>query len=381
MKEKEYRNDIDVLSYKLSQLRRANEDLKNLFYFKQAQVDKIKHSFSEYVGKLMNVPISKLYSEVEFSTLHIPFNDCSYSENTVKEVYSLLKYEEEENDVKRIYDDCYNKVENSLDEVEPLLKGNLEWFFTDRKIKDRALSAADYLLGLYNNSYIGKIDALNSRYNLIDLYLSTNHFKRNQQLYAHKLNELVECEVYSEYDPEKPDFDSLQALERDLRRVNTGLNKILAQTNELKDNVIKNASLMQQDESVQFLKQIPIEEINREKLGIKINALKNAGINTVYDAYKASVWEISGIYGVSEDSAYTIKNKVNQLQASALKTAKIRLNSDNKTVAGTNLISSLYNYFLDKDISKEVEKLNDIYFSHIGRAIEFASKFDSDTTW
>lgn len=381
MKEKEYRNNIYDLSQKLNQLHKANEELKSLFYFKQAQVDIIKHSFSEYVGKLMNMPTSKLYSEVKFSALHIPFNNRSYSENTVKEVYSLLKYEEEENDVKRIYDDCYNKVESSLDEVKPLLKGNLGWVFTGRKNKDRALSAADYLLGLYNNSYIGKIDALKSRYNLIDLSLSTSHFKGNQPLYAHKLNELVGCEVYSEYDPEKPDFDSLQALERDLKRVNTGLNKILAQTNDLKDSVIKNASLMQQDESVQFLKQIPIEEINREKLGIKVNALKNAGINTVYDAYKASVWEISGIYGVSEDSAYTIKNKVNQMQANALKTVKIRLNSDNKTVAGTNLISSLYNYILNKDVLKEVENLNNACFSHIGLVIEVTSKFDNNTKW
>ena len=60
-------------------------------------------------------------------------------------------------------------------------------------------------------------------------------------------------------------------------------------------------------------KDIPIEEINRDKRGFRIKALRDYGYNSIADISTASVYTIASVHGISEDTAYSIKKVVDDI--------------------------------------------------------------------
>lgn len=84
-------------------------------------------------------------------------------------------------------------------------------------------------------------------------------------------------------------------------------------------------------EVLKVLADIPIEEINRDKRGIRVKALKDYGYRTIADISTASVYSIASVHGISEDAAYTIKSIVNDIVSKARQGVKIRLSTDNRS--------------------------------------------------
>ena len=63
-------------------------------------------------------------------------------------------------------------------------------------------------------------------------------------------------------------------------------------------------------EVLKELRNIPVEELNRDKLGIRVKSLRQNGFSTYEDIFAASVYQLSAIKGISDDGANTIKNMV-----------------------------------------------------------------------
>ena len=97
-------------------------------------------------------------------------------------------------------------------------------------------------------------------------------------------------------------------------------------------------------EVVNALKNIPIEELNREKRRIRVKALRNSGFSNMADLLSTSTYQISSIHGISEDAAYTIKLLVKQFAEKVQKESKIKLSIDNQTKEATNLVLAVCEY-------------------------------------
>lgn len=106
-------------------------------------------------------------------------------------------------------------------------------------------------------------------------------------------------------------------------------------------------------EVLKILRDIPIEEINREKRGFRVKALREHGYQTIADIASASVHSISSVYGISEDSAYSIKRIVEDIVSKARQGAKIKLSTDNKTKEATQLVTAISKY---RRSSTEIDK-------------------------
>lgn len=92
------------------------------------------------------------------------------------------------------------------------------------------------------------------------------------------------------------------------------------------------------------LRESPVEELGRSKRGLRVKALREHGYNTVADVAAASVHSLASVYGISEDTAYSIKGIANGMAAEARKGVKISLSSDNRTKEATALILALFQY-------------------------------------
>ena len=117
-----------------------------------------------------------------------------------------------------------------------------------------------------------------------------------------------------------------------------------ASENEYRENVKAAADAIVAQGVLNVLKEAPVEELGRSKRGLRVKALREHGYNTVADIAAASVHSLASVYGISEDTAYSIKGIANGMAAEARKGVKISLSSDNRTKEATALILALFQY-------------------------------------
>ena len=130
-----------------------------------------------------------------------------------------------------------------------------------------------------------------------------------------------------------------QALERYRAKVNQAADGLIAQ------------------EKLRILQEIPVEELNRGKQGIRVKTLRESGFATVGDLASASPSRIAAIQGISDEGARIIKKIVNDLAQEAEKGLKIRLCTDNKTPGATALVTALSQYRMTEEQAHASEKI------------------------
>ena len=117
-----------------------------------------------------------------------------------------------------------------------------------------------------------------------------------------------------------------------------------ASENEYREKVKAAADAIVAQGVLNVLREAPVEELGRSKRGLRVKALREHGYNTVADIAAASVHSLASVYGISEDTAYSIKGIANGMAAEARKGVKISLSSDNRTKEATALILALFQY-------------------------------------
>lgn len=162
-----------------------------------------------------------------------------------------------------------------------------------------------------------------------------------------------------------------------LARLNEGLNSSFQYRTEIR----RASEELIAQEVMSLLRQIPVDEINRGKRGFRVKALREHGFSTVADLSAATIYNISSIHGISVDSAYAIKNAVNELVDQARKEAKIRLSIDNKTYASTRLVAAVSRYRRSLDYVENCRRLLADYERTIQYALEDMAPGQSGFRW
>lgn len=97
-------------------------------------------------------------------------------------------------------------------------------------------------------------------------------------------------------------------------------------------------------EVLKVLRDIPVDEINRDKKGFRVKSLRDYGYTSIADLSAASVYTIASVRGISEDAARSIKRIVNDIVSKARQSTKIRLSADDKTASAGRLVAAISKY-------------------------------------
>ena len=123
-------------------------------------------------------------------------------------------------------------------------------------------------------------------------------------------------------------------------------------------NQVKEASdVLVAQEVLRVLDDIPIEEINRDKRGIRVKALRDYGYRSIADISSASVYTIASVHGISEDAAFSIKRIVDDFVSKTRQGTKIKLSSDIRSREATALVLALSRYHRSQLIADECRRL------------------------
>lgn len=117
------------------------------------------------------------------------------------------------------------------------------------------------------------------------------------------------------------------------------------------------ANLFVANEALNILRGIPVEELNRKKKGIRVRALYDHGIRTMADVYCSTIYNLSSIYGISQNTAHTIKQICNSCVEHTFKEVKIKLSIDQKNKYSNELVRSIDAYLLSKDLYDKASQI------------------------
>ena len=129
-----------------------------------------------------------------------------------------------------------------------------------------------------------------------------------------------------------------------LERLNTLEGRIAACDPEgTKDRErIKEAALaLTAGQAMDILKEVPVEELNRGRGGIRTKTLRDNGFATVADVHNASLLRLAAVNGISEDGAYLVKQAARDFAREAGNRGRIRLSADDRSPEASRLVQAL----------------------------------------
>lgn len=103
-------------------------------------------------------------------------------------------------------------------------------------------------------------------------------------------------------------------------------------------------------EVMNVLRGVPVDELTKQKKGLKIKPLLDHGYRTVADIYSSTPYRLASIRGISQDAAYTIIRIAKDFANKTFKEIHIKLSTDNKTKQATELVKNIYAYNLARPL-------------------------------
>lgn len=340
------------------QLLKAHKALSALLEDQIQYADKQKETAASVAANLVARNVFAQYVFKELSSGNINVSLPPDIQQLLRPLYRYTKSLPLSQVSRQLYHDTHDRIMMAMIELKPGT-GNLQWLFTSGENRARAVNAYTYLSEAEKNSYAWQIQSVEKDIDTI----------------AHQADALI----FQDYEQNKTAYRSaLYATSPSISGKNGGIREIellcekhqalIEQINAAdeaiqrgRDSIKSAADRMVANEALKLLKGIPIEELGRERPGIRIKALKDHGYESVSDVYCATVYNLASVRGISEDMAYTLKRCANQFAEQAKEGAKIRLSVDDKDAIATKLVTAIFAY---RSQAKARDALEEIKRSH-----------------
>ncbi len=149
----------------------------------------------------------------------------------------------------------------------------------------------------------------------------------------------------------------------------------------LRENISRAVEAYIEKEVFRVLSEVSVEELNREKRGIRVKPLIYHNLKTMVDVWGLSVENLSSIRGISEESAKVIKQTVDDFADKTRLEIKIKLSADNKTTEASELVKNVSIYKNSLNIIKQSKNVLSEYSDMIQQDIASLNFSTSGLKW
>lgn len=126
---------------------------------------------------------------------------------------------------------------------------------------------------------------------------------------------------------------------------------------------------------------LDVEEINKDNLGIRVSALKNAGINTIQQLHNLSWARLIAIKNIGEHSAYKIQTALSEILNVVTQSVTVKIDFENRTYAMDKLLEILYLVENSKDTIGLCKQIYHREHETIARNIAGSHRATSRVKW
>ncbi len=180
---------------------------------------------------------------------------------------------------------------------------------------------------------------------------------------------------------ERPQSSQVRASIGQIRNADNQFYSILELTEGYKNKIKVAYEKLRQQAVYKALETIPIEELNRDKNGIRVSALKNAGYNNIRQLLGIPANRLTAINGIGQENATKIAGKVNELWQSTSHNVKVKINSSDKSKEVTDIVTSLAILMNSKEIYDRAARVYSDCHSKVTYGMKSAKGLSSSIRW
>lgn len=164
-------------------------------------------------------------------------------------------------------------------------------------------------------------------------------------------------------------------------KISSQLNYVINLSENYKNAIKDNVNNYISNKINETLSSIPVDELNRNKQGIRVKSLHDSGYNNIsHIAYK-TVLELKEINGISLESAYAIRETVDKMVNQVVDVTKLALSVDNKTPETTAIVRCVDIYRKIFPCANRCTQLLNTYSEKVNTEIENVATAKNGVKW
>lgn len=180
---------------------------------------------------------------------------------------------------------------------------------------------------------------------------------------------------------QRPDTGKLKIAVSALRQAVDRLEHIRRDSKALEKEIKKAADAMAEGQLNELLRGMSVDELNRDKRGIRVSALKNAGIENLGQLYNRSRSSLESIGGIGQSNAALIYNTVQTIASTARKGIRLRLSAEDESKELKRLLPLLHRYAAASQPRMAAEELLGDFGEEITLALSGCKRTLSPLSW
>ena len=279
-----------------------------------------------------------------------------------------------------------SRLEGLVSDLTPRTK-SLQWLFAGRDKKVKAEQAALYLQE--NLTTDVELLQISRDYQTLTALRSTpleivwQQYEKTPQAFLDFTKRWIPEYAQTTEPSVKPatDFSEFTDITDTLATLQTSFDKIPDHLTQSQTQIKNAVDRMVMKKLLDLLSDIPVDELNREKAGIRIKTLKDYKIDTVAAAYTATTYQLESIPGISWEGACLIKDRAKALAEEAQEGIRIRLSADEQTEEATAVIGSIYTYRQRLQTIDQANRLQADYAADIKSASQQLELYKNAVNW
>ena len=134
-------------------------------------------------------------------------------------------------------------------------------------------------------------------------------------------------------------------------------------------------------EIAKILAGMDVETVNRDRLGIRVAALRNAGITDMEKLCALTIDQINAVKGIGDEAAYLIYTMAGRIRQEVRTDLKVRLSVDDKSEEASKLLRAVANSMMNGPAVREAQSLYDSYHEIIKEAYQAARPASGTLRW
>jgi len=180
----------------------------------------------------------------------------------------------------------------------------------------------------------------------------------------------------------KPSSREVKELFKKIKNINKQIAQLPNRLNTLIGNIKIASEFVIDDIVKKTLESIPIEEINRGKLSIKLSGLKQKGYNNYLKIYKQNdLSKLFRINGLSQSTVYQIRSEVQNTAEQIKKNTLPTFDINDKNKNATILLSLLYIHIHAEPLIQTIQGLHSKFNNEIESKILKCNILSNDIKW
>lgn len=248
-----------------------------------------------------------------------------------------------------------SEISEAIDNLKPAT-GRIRWFFAGRQKKELALGAYGFLSEKLDSSYDESVEKLKESLDSLERMPESSALEsfRHEPLKAWK--EAERC-VPSLCGGERELSETAELKER-LSKADAQLSTACGRADYQQKAVRAAAGRCMEAQLLERLAGIPVDELNRDKAGIRIRLFHENGYDTVADIYRAQQYALEAISGIGEESARLVKQRAAAYASEIRPGLVLRLSANEKKEPELGLIRAIFQYKENRESALRLRKMS-----------------------